>query len=184
MSSFHRRRFVAAAILLPLVPGTLLAQTPSCGKPTVPQTAGPFFKPRSPRKSNLRENAGQAPLLVVTGLVLSAQCKPVPNALLDFWHADELGDYDNSGFRYRGHQLTDAQGRFRLETIVPAEYPGRARHIHVNVQAPGGRILTTQLYFPGEAGNRRDGLYRPDLTVAVRQTEPVMQAQYSFVVDA
>ena len=185
MTSTTRRRLLIA---LPFIPGTALAQamplTPGCGKPTVPQTAGPFFKPRSPEKINLREKDGKAPLLVVTGLVLSAQCKPVANALLDFWHADEFGDYDNKGYRYRGHQFTDAQGRWKLESIVPAEYPGRARHIHVNVQAPGRGILTTQLYFPGEPGNQRDGLFRPDLTVIVEKKAPAMQAQYSFVVDA
>ena len=99
--------------------------------------------------------------------VLSPQCKPVANALLDFWHCDEAGDYDNRGFRYRGHVLADAQGRYSLETIVPGEYPGRTRHIHVKVQAPGGRVLTTQLYFPDEPGNRSDGIYRRELTMQV-----------------
>jgi protocatechuate 3,4-dioxygenase beta subunit len=33
----------------------------------------------------------------------------------------------------------------------------------VKVQAPGKRILTTQLYFPGDPGNRGDGLYRREL---------------------
>ena len=31
---------------------------------------------------------------------------------------------DNQGFRYRGHQFTDADGRYRLETIVPARGQG------------------------------------------------------------
>ena len=119
--------------------------------------------------------------LLVTGTVLSAQCKPVPNALLDFWHSDEQGAYDNRGFRYRGHQYADAQGRFRLETIVPAQYPGRTRHIHVRVQAPGKRILTTQLYFPGDPANRRDGLYRPELEMKKLKGE---EASFDFVVEA
>ncbi|HEY6821405.1 MAG TPA: intradiol ring-cleavage dioxygenase [Burkholderiales bacterium] len=144
--------------LLPLVPGAALA----CGPQTEPQTPGPFFKPSSPQRRNLREKSG-APPLVVSGLVLSAGCRPVANALLDFWHADERGEYDEEGFRYRGHQFTDAQGRWRLETIVPAVYPGRTRHIHVKVQPPGGRVLTTQLYFPGEAANQRDGLFSDSL---------------------
>ncbi len=71
-----------------------------------------------------------------------------PRALVDLWHADECGEYDNSGFRYRGHVFTDAQGRYRFRTIVPAIYSGRTRHYHVKVQAPRGRVLTTQLYFP------------------------------------
>ena len=112
---------------------------------------------------------------MLTGLVLSPACKPVANALVDLWHADESGEYDNQGFRYRGHQRTDAQGGYRLETILPGEYPGRARHIHVKVQAPGQRrILTTQLYFPGD---RRDGLYRPELEIGPA-------GRFDFIVEA
>jgi len=113
--------------------------------------------------------------------VLTADCKPVANALLDFWHADEHGDYDNSGFRYRGHQFTDAEGRYRLETIVPAEYPGRTRHIHVKAQAPAGRVLTTQLYFPNEAANRRDGLFSPSLTMLLSRPG---EGSFDFVLPA
>jgi protocatechuate 3,4-dioxygenase beta subunit len=97
--------------------------------------------------------------------VIGQACRPVAHALLDFWHADEHGEYDNAGFGFRGHQFTDAEGRYRLETILPGSYPGRTRHIHVKLQAPGGPILTTQLYFPGEARNSRDGLFRPELLV-------------------
>ena len=57
------------------------------------------------------------------------------------------------------------RGRFRLATIVPGLYPGRTRHLHVKVQAPASAVLTTQLYFPGEPRNKRDGLYRPELEV-------------------
>lgn len=166
---FTRRRALGAAMLLPL---EALAQT--CGALTLQQTEGPFFTPNSPRRTSLLEGKEKT-RFVVTGTVLSAQCKPVPNALLDFWHSDEEGAYDNRGFRYRGHQHADAQGRYRLETIVPAEYPGRTRHIHVKVQAPGGRILTTQLYFPGDPGNRRDFLYRSDL-----EMKPLKAGETSF----
>jgi protocatechuate 3,4-dioxygenase beta subunit len=55
---------------------------------------------------------------------------------------------------------TDAAGRYRFLTIMPASYEGRTRHLHVKVQAPGGRVFTTQLYFPGEAHNRSDRLFR------------------------
>jgi len=170
----RRREILGAALLLPL---ESLAQT--CGIVTPRQTEGPFFTPKSPQRVSLLEG-GEKSHLVVAGTVLTAQCKPVANALLDFWHSDEQGAYDNSGYRYRGHQFADAQGRFRLETIVPAEYPGRTRHIHVKVQAPGGRILTTQLYFPGEPGNRRDGIYRPELEMKKGKGD---EASFDFVVE-
>jgi protocatechuate 3,4-dioxygenase beta subunit len=155
-----RRSIMGAALLFPL---QALAET--CGAITPRQTEGPFFTPQSPQRHALAE--GRATLLV-TGRVLSRDCKPMANALLDFWHADEKGDYDNQGFRYRGHQFTDAEGRYRLETIVPAEYPGRARHIHVKVQPPGGRVLTTQLYFPNQERNEADGLFRPELVMQMK----------------
>jgi protocatechuate 3,4-dioxygenase beta subunit len=179
MISSPRRRFLIAAAALPLVPGIALAQT--CGKQTAPQTPGPFFKPDSPVKSVLFEKGQKSVLLVVSGTVLSAQCRPVANALLDFWHADEFGEYDNKGFRFRGHQFTDAQGRWRLETILPGEYPGRARHIHAKVQAPGKRILTTQLYFPAALGHHNDGLYKPGLEMRMPKAG---EGSFDFVVDA
>ena len=174
--TFTRRRALGAALLIPLEG---LAQT--CGIVTPRQTEGPFYTPNTPKRISLVEPGSKAPRLVVLGTVLSADCKPVPNALLDFWHSDERGEYDNRGFRYRGHQHADAQGRYRLETIVPGEYPGRTRHIHVKVQAPGGRILTTQLYFAGDPGNRRDGLYRPELEMKKGKGE---ETSFDFVVPA
>jgi protocatechuate 3,4-dioxygenase beta subunit len=170
-----RREILGVALLLPLEG---LAQT--CGVITPRQTEGPFFTPNSPKRASLLEGKEKS-RLVLTGTVLSAQCKPVPNALLDFWHSDEEGAYDDRGFRYRGHQHADAQGRFRLETIVPAEYPGRTRHIHVKVQAPGKRVLTTQLYFPGDPGNKRDGLYQPELEM--KRPKPG-EGSFDFVVEA
>ncbi|UCF77063.1 MAG: intradiol ring-cleavage dioxygenase [Betaproteobacteria bacterium] len=185
-----RRKFLGAALVLPLVSmrtasGQALPLTPACGeKPerTPSQTAGPFYTPDSPRRGSLVEPGGGAERLALMGFVLSPQCKPVANALLDFWHCDEAGNYDNRGFRYRGHQFTDAQGRFRLDTIVPGEYPGRTRHIHVKVQAPGGRVLTTQLYFPGEPRNRSDWIYRPELTMQITRKGIQRDARFDFVV--
>ena len=160
--SFHiRRRILGAALLAPL---ESLAQT--CGVITPRQTEGPFFKTDTPKRTSLVEGGTKASL-VLAGIVYGGGCKPVANALLDFWHCDGEGEYDNRGYRYRGHQFSDAQGRYRLETIVPGEYPGRTRHIHVKAQAPGGRVLTTQLYFPGDAGNGRDFLYRRELEISM-----------------
>jgi protocatechuate 3,4-dioxygenase beta subunit len=115
--------------------------------------------------------------------VLTRSCRPVAGALVDLWHADDDGNYDNVGFRFRGHQFTDAQGRFRFRTIVPAAYPGRTRHYHVKVQPRGGRVLTTQLYFPGEPKNRTDGLFRPDLLMKVADRGEGLAARFDFVLD-
>src|ERR671923_286173 len=73
-----------------------------------------------------------------------------------------------AGFPLRGHQFTDDAGRYRLETVVPGLYPGRTRHIHVKVQAPNQPVLTTQLYFPGEARNAADGIFNQALLMQVQ----------------
>src|SRR3979490_2164152 len=181
MTALTRRRLLAAAAALPVVPAFAQTRPLTCGGLTAQQTEGPFFKTKTPLRVSLVEPQSKAPRLIVTGQVLSARCQPVANALLDFWHADEDGEYDNRGFRYRGNQFTDAEGRYRLQTIVPAEYPGRARHIHVKVQAPGKRILTTQMYFPAALGHHNDGLYRRDLEMRMPKGG---EGSFDFVVDA
>ncbi|HEX6677268.1 MAG TPA: dioxygenase [Actinomycetes bacterium] len=166
--------------------GGPLPPTPACDDgddPTPPETEGPFFTPNSPRRASLVEPGLDGTRLTLTGVVVGTACHPVKGALLDFWQADSHGEYDNQGYRLRGHQFTDAKGRFRLETIVPGLYTGRTRHIHVKVQAPHEPVLTTQLYFPGEPANERDGLFRPDLQVEQRGNGGARQARFAFVLD-
>ena len=119
--------------------------------------------------------------------MLTRGCNPVARAVVDLWHADERGAYDNKGFRYRGRIYTDEKGRYRFRTIVPALYPGRTRHYHVNVAAGGKLLLTTQLYFPDEPGNRRDGLFRKELLMQVAgkgsAKDSTMAARFDFVID-
>ncbi len=160
----------------------LTAQCDGKSAATRAQTEGPFFKPKSPLRSDLRQSGLTGDTITLTGLVLTRDCQPVANALVDLWHADAAGDYDNRGFRGRGHQFTDAQGRYRFLTIVPARYTGRTRHYHVKVQAANGPLLTTQLYFPGETGNARDPLFRRELLMSVTGVAPDHVARFDFVI--
>jgi protocatechuate 3,4-dioxygenase beta subunit len=163
-----------------------LPPTPAChdGDDATPaQTAGPFFKPSSPERVELVETGMAGQPIELIGFVLSRACKPLAGALLDFWQADTKGSYDNSGFRLRGHQYSDAEGRYRLRSVVPGVYPGRTRHIHVKVQQSGGRVLTTQLYFPSEAKNRSDGLFRSDLLMRTAKNEGWLAGRFDFVLD-
>ena len=159
---------------------TTLAPTPSCDDgddPTPEQTEGPFFTPDSPERTSLREDGIVGTPFLLTGTVLATDCTPLSGALLDFWHADDAGEYDNAGYRLRGHQFADQAGRYTLETVVPGLYSGRTRHIHVKVQRSGGSVLTTQLYFPGEAGNESDGIFDPALLMSAASGD----ARFDFV---
>ena len=158
-----------------------LPSTPACSEASPAETEGPYFKPRSPERMSLIEPAIAGTKLVLTGYVLSTACQPVAHALLDFWQADKQGVYDNAGFRLRGHQFTDEHGRYALETIVPGAYTGRTRHIHVKVQPPQGRLLTTQLYFPDEPRNARDSLFQPRLLIGMQSDSLVKLGRFDFV---
>jgi len=159
--------------------------TPAChdgDEPTLPEIEGPFFKPRSPRRSDLREPGIAGRPAELSGFVLSRRCRPVAGALVDLWQADDGGEYDNKGFRLRGHVFTDAQGRYAFRTIVPGFYPGRTRHYHVKVQAPNRPVLTTQFYFPDEMRNAADPLFDPELVMQVAAaTDDALRARFDVV---
>jgi protocatechuate 3,4-dioxygenase beta subunit len=184
-----RRRLLAGAVaatglMLDGAAAEDLTPTPAChdgDEPTLPEIEGPFFKPRSPQRSDLREPGMAGRPAQLTGLVLTRGCRPVAGALVDLWQADDSGDYDNKGFRLRGHVFTGADGRYAFSTIVPGLYPGRTRHYHVKVQAPRRPVLTTQFYFPDEAKNRSDAFFHPELVMQVARDEDTMHARFDVV---
>jgi protocatechuate 3,4-dioxygenase beta subunit len=163
------------------------AAAPVCKSPaslTPALTEGPFFKANSPERASLIEANTTGKRLTLTGTVLTADCKPVSHALLDFWQANNQGAYDNAGYTLRGHQYTDANGHYQLETIIPGLYTGRTEHIHVKVQAPNVPILTSQLFFPGVTENESDSIYDPALLIHVVKDGEAMQAAYEFIINA
>jgi protocatechuate 3,4-dioxygenase beta subunit len=193
-----RRRLLELGLALPplgllaghadLLESPALAATPAVydadDDPTPQLTEGPYFTPNSPKRKSIVHAGAPGTRLTLTGRVLTTAGKPIPNALIDFWQADGRGAYDNSGYRFRGHQLTNAKGQYALFTIVPGLYPGRTKHIHVKVQAPRKPVLTTQLFFPGVAGNRSDGIFDTDCLVKRwRIVNGRRLATFDFVLD-
>jgi protocatechuate 3,4-dioxygenase beta subunit len=162
-----------------------LSPTPACDdddEPTPPQTEGPFFSPNSPERSNFLEPGERGAPIVLAGTVLTRSCRPVAGALVELWHADDEGNYDNDGYRFRGHILTGEDGTYRFGTIVPGLYSGRTRHFHIKYQAPSQPVLTTQLYFPGEPVNARDRIFHPDLLLRIEAGSPLL-ARFDAVLD-
>jgi protocatechuate 3,4-dioxygenase beta subunit len=148
---------------------------PVCSGLTQPQTEGPYNLPDTPERNSLLEEGIQGTRMILVGHVLDQNCQPLPGARLDFWQADTNGEYDNIGYRLRGHQFTDAQGRYYLETILPGLYSSRPiEHIHVKVRSEGGEEITTQLYFPEQP---IDGL-----TVTIEERGDHLLGYFNFVV--
>jgi protocatechuate 3,4-dioxygenase beta subunit len=188
-----RRSFLAAFLAIPFVhlnsavgqEAPALPLTRACDDgdgPTLEQEAGPFFKPNAPLKRDLFPGSPRGKRITVAGLVVDDRCRRLPGSLVEIWHADENGVYDREGFRLRGQQFADEQGRWWFNTVVPALYPGRTRHYHFRVQRPGGRVLTTQLYFPGELRNARDGIFDETLLMEISDADDGRFARFDFIV--
>ena len=118
---------------------------PANCKPTQPDMLGPFYEPVAP----VRTSVGSG--YELSGAVLAAQeCKPIPNARIEFWLANPRGDYDDA---HRATVFAGQRGRYRFESNVPVPYGSRPPHIHVRVRAPGYEELVTQHY--PERGQRK-----------------------------
>jgi protocatechuate 3,4-dioxygenase beta subunit len=131
-----RRRLLELGLALPplaaltsytdLLGSPALAATPEIAdddEPTPALTEGPYFTPNSPRRKTILPAGAGGTRLTLSGRVLTTAGRPVANALIDFWQASARGVYDNDGYRFRGHQFTDARGRYALLTVVPGLYP-------------------------------------------------------------
>ncbi len=126
--------------------------------------------------------------LIMHGTVLGADGRPLAGATVEVWHANTKGFYshfDPTGeqkpFNMRRTIVTDAQGRYRFQSIVPVGYGcppdgptqallnqlgrhgNRPAHIHFFVSAEGHRKLTTQINIDG------DPLVYDDFAYATRE---------------
>lgn len=133
-----------------------------------------------------------APRLILSGVVTDATTgEPIANAELDFWHADHKGIYDRKGQHLRGIVMTDKEGRYRVNTILPNDYSEhdfdplgelframgrtntRAAHVHLKVRVGGAEVLTTQLFMSTSnmlAHDYVEGAVSDDLIVALQSS--------------
>jgi protocatechuate 3,4-dioxygenase beta subunit len=180
LSERSRRAFLRAGIALPavLAAARSLQPTPACADPddaTPSVGEGPFFRPSSPERTSFREPGLGGTPFELRGRVLTTDGRPVPRAIVDFWHTDDSGSYDDQGHRFRGHQRTDAEGRYVLTTIVPGAYGGMAKHYHVKL-AGGGHALTTRLQFPEDAK-----AFRIDQRLVIAVAPDAATGRFDFV---
>lgn len=163
--------------------------TSSC-ELTVPTVQGPYYKEGSPIKEGEEFAKGiEGEKLVVAGKVLgSINCNPVNNAILDFWQADSKGQYDNEGFNLRGKIISDENGNYRLDTILPASYSEgnitRPAHIHVKAwipENPGNPALVTQIYFEGDPN--MDMFVKEPLIMKIVDKNGTKFANFDFVLE-
>ena len=171
--------------------------------PTASQTVGPFFSiglsGLCRAKLTPHETCGAS--VTVRGRVLDGDGRPVPDAVLEIWHADLEGNYgvrnaaDKSvpvggppGF---GRIGTNDEGEFRFTTRKPGavhEPDGKvqAPHLAVVVFMRGLlRHLVTRIYFFGESENSADPILElvPDERRTTLLAKPSLEVPDEFVWD-
>lgn len=121
---------------------------------------GPFYVAVDGISADLCQR-DRSPGIVVSGRVAAVpECVPITDALIEVWHANKDGAYsrigdgraDDAACLLRSNVRSDEGGRYSFRTLAPGVYPGRPRHIHLRISAPGFRTLVTQMYFPPQEG--------------------------------
>ncbi|MDQ3020178.1 MAG: T9SS type A sorting domain-containing protein [Bacteroidota bacterium] len=120
-------------------------------------TEGPFYLNGNLIRQNITEGRpGIAFHMTIN--VINFECNPIPNVLVDVWHADKDGNYSAFGAFVgqtflRGTQLSDNNGVVVFDTIYPGWYPGRATHIHFKVRLTSSTYVTSQYCFLDSVNN-------------------------------
>jgi catechol 1,2-dioxygenase len=146
---------------------------------------GPLYvagAPLSKGSARLDDGTDKGEALVMQGRVLDAAGAPIAGAIVDVWHANTMGTYSffdptQSAYNCRRRIETGADGRYKLQSIVPSGYavpPGgaterllgavgrhgrRPAHVHFFVSAQGFRHLTTQINIDGDPDLHDDFAY-------------------------
>jgi hydroxyquinol 1,2-dioxygenase len=169
---------------------------------------GPFYvgehKP-TPHGSNIAEGLSGKPMFV-EARVSDVSGRPIANAAVDVWHADDDGFYDSQkgsyatqGASLRARFISDAQGKFSFRTILPRSYPiptdgpvgdllratgrhpMRPAHVHFLINAPGYEPLVTHLFLKGDEYLQSDAVFgvKDDLILAVQKRTTSMMPDQS-----
>lgn len=130
---------------------------------TTSDILGPFYRPNSPVRNNLRIKGQPGIPVELSGNIRHDDCStPYQNAKVELWHCDVNGVYDNQSpeFRYRGTTFTNDKGFYSFQTIFPVAYGGkgfiRPAHYHLVITSAGYQPLVTQLYFKGDTHIKDD----------------------------
>jgi catechol 1,2-dioxygenase len=169
MENNTRRNFLKStgmfAVAVSLAPTLLSCENPSqASVPDPCQTTndilGPFFKANAPFQENIVPANSTATPLIIEGKVYSSCSSVLADAIVEIWNADENGDYDTTGFMYRGRYKTGADGSYTFTSIIPGKYLNgalyRPSHIHFKISAAGHKDLVSQIYFKDDTSISTD----------------------------
>lgn len=175
MGNNSRRQFLKNTTLAGIALGTITSSPKSSAKQ--PESVnlecavttldyygeGPFYTENPPIKDDGQiansNEVGQK--IRISGRVTNLDCTEIlAGTIVDIWHANDAGQYDNVGYNLRGKVIANEQGFYMFETILPGKYLNgskyRPSHIHFKITTPGFPTITTQLYFEGDTSIAED----------------------------
>jgi catechol 1,2-dioxygenase len=124
---------------------------------------GPFYRPNAPIRSNLIKDGLIGTKIQLKGTIYKSDCvTPLKNALVEIWHCNTKGEYDNESknFNQRGALITSTEGEYSFLTILPGKYMNgklyRPAHIHYRVTEKNSKELISQIYFRGDPHIEKD----------------------------
>jgi len=146
------------------------------------EVEGPFYPitPQKDKDADLtivegKNGVAKGTIIDIVGQVFDQNGNTVEGATIDWWQANSFGKYhhphDNSEAPIDEHFQAWAilqsgkDGHFKLRTVMPGAYPfgavqQRTPHIHLKVSKLGFESLLTQMYFPNQPLNEKDGLFK------------------------
>jgi protocatechuate 3,4-dioxygenase beta subunit len=149
-----------------------------------PATRADGYRPNAPDRTMLRDLGVRGTALRFSGYVVGLRCGAIRNAQVEYWQADADGRYDTGGYRLRGQQRTNADGRFLFDTIEPGPSPGHAaRCIHLRVTPPNHTPLTTTAFFPDDPARTKDPEFKPALVATAIAVPTGKAATFDVVFD-
>jgi hydroxyquinol 1,2-dioxygenase len=170
----ERQEFILLSDVLGLSMQTIAVNHPADGNATEATVFGPFRTEHAPRIELGGDISAGAPGMPcwVEGTVTDVGGRPVPDARIEVWEADDDGFYDvqygDDRVAGRAYLHADAGGNYRFWALKPTPYPiphdgpvgqllqavgrspVRASHLHFMVTAPGFRRLVTHIFVEGD----------------------------------
>lgn len=163
-------------------------------KRTTPQPYGPFYRTGAPFRGKLSLPGEPGTTFILSGRVWAFDTKrPLPGAVLDFWHVDMQEKYSNgtTDFRNRGRLISSETGQYELESIRPIPYrPNptgapefwRCAHFHLVAIAAGYQPLVTEIHFQGDA-HKNDPMYRIENAITVETNKAFESGVFDIVLE-
>jgi catechol 1,2-dioxygenase len=197
---------LASVLGCAVTPSAFAAATKSC-RLTEPDIIGPFYRFGAPFQTQLAGPNEPGERLIISGKVYSSDCRSrLPNTLIEIWQANKAGAYDTDkpgnftergDFHLRAMMLTDQQGNYEFETIMPGTYPippnlpglekyaglTRPAHIHFRVSESLHVPLTTQLYFKEDPHIAKDpwASRKPSMAIGLKQDGKFLRGNLDIV---